>query len=315
MIKVAAYSRIRYDSPVPREEYIKICECAAEEAGAAGCDLFVLPEHFDCFGSTEMIVTDNGIYDDKTDRRALCRAVAETIPGRMTEHFGIIARKYAMYIAACNYELDGDKVYNTCVLIDRKGIVAGKYRKTHLCGSEGRINGVSAGDELPVFDCDFGKVGITICMDMNYPEIYRVLTLKGAKIILWPHQTYGPTEEMVLLQAKARAIDNACYIVGADFASEPPFAPYWNNRALLGRATIINPDGVILADTGHLPGLAIASFDPASPRLTKDVVCIRRTGVDNFGEDILRTRRPELYGEIAEQREFLEDEDVYKEYR
>lgn len=310
-LKAGAYSRIRYCSPAPREEYIALCETAATEAGKQGCDIFVLPEHFDCFGSIETTSHDGGIYDERTDRRTLCRAVAETIPGPMTERFGKIAKQYSMYIAATYYELDADKIYNTCVLIDRKGKVAGKYRKTHLCGSENRINGVTAGDELPVFDCDFGRLGITICMDMNYPEIYRVLTLKGAKVILWPHQTYGPTEEMVLLQARARAIDNGCYIVGSDFASVPPFAPYYSGHELIGRATIINPDGTILADTGHAAGTAMAEFDPDFHRMTKDVVCIRRSGVDYFEEDIIRTRRPELYGEIVKKTDFPFDKEVF----
>ena len=311
MVKVAAYSRIKYSIPVPREEYIRLCEEAAVKAGQAGCDLFVLPEHFDTFGATEMTANDDGIYDAATDRSGLCRAVAEEIPGPMTVRFAAICREYSMYIAANYFELSDGKVYNTCVLLGRDGEIVGKYRKTHLCGSEGRVNGVTAGDDLPVFECDFGKVGMTICMDMNYPEIYRILTLKGASVILWPHQTYGPTEEMVLLQAKARAIDNCCYIIGADFASEPPFAPYYSGHEFLGRATIINPDGVIIADTGHTSGLAIAEFEPNAARVTKDVVCIRRTGVDSFGEDIIRTRRPELYREIVKERAFLEDGELF----
>ncbi|MBQ8076592.1 MAG: carbon-nitrogen hydrolase family protein [Oscillospiraceae bacterium] len=313
MVKAAAFSRIKYGTEVPREDYIQLCENAAYQAGKAGCDLFVLPEHFDTFGSLEMAVNDGGIYCEGTDRSDICAACAEPVPGPMTHRFGCIAQDFSMYIAANYYERDDGKTYNTCVLIDRKGNVAGKYRKSHLCGSEHRINGVTAGDELPVFDCDFGKIGIIICMDMNYPEIARILTLKGANILLWPHQTYGPTEEMVLLQARARAIDNACYIVGADFASLPPFAPYCTGHEYMGRATIINPDGVIIADTGHLPGLAIAAFEPEQHRITKDVVCIRKSGVDYFGEDILRTRRPELYGEITRRTELPKDEEVYDE--
>lgn len=312
MVKAAAFSRIRYLEAVHREEYISICEQAAEKAGRAGCDIFVLPELFDSCGSIETSAQDNGIYDEKSDRSELCRAVAENIPGPMTERFGRICKKYSMYIAANYYEKENSRLFNTCVLLDRKGRITGKYRKTHLCGSEPRVNGTSAGDDLPVFDTDFGKVGITICMDMNYPEIYRILTLKGAEVILWPHQTYGPTEEIVLLQARARALDNCCYIIGADFASPEPFAPYTEGHALLGRATVINPDGVIIADSGHAPGLAIAEFDPKRPRLTKDVVCIRKNGIDDFGKDIIRTRRPELYTLITEKYQIDDDKDYFE---
>lgn len=298
-VKVATFSRVKYTEAVPREQYIRLCEEAAREAGREGCDVLLLPEHFDIFGSIETQVSDGGIYDPATDRSALYRALAEPIPGPMTERFGNIAREYGMYIIPNYTELDGDKMYNTAVIIGRDGEVVGKYRKTHLCGSEGRCFGISQGDELPVFDLDFGRVGIAICMDMYYPEIFRILTLKGARIIFWPHQTYGPSEEMIMVQARCRALDNSCYLVGSNFASPDYYAPYDPGHELSGRAFIVNPEAMIIADTGHMGGLAIASFDPEPSRQAKDVVCIRKNGVDQYREDILMLRRPELYREIT----------------
>lgn len=288
-----------------------MCEMYLRQAGEERCDLLVLPEHFDSFGSQEMICHDKGIYDETTDRSFLYRSVAEPIPGPMTKRLGAICRKYRIYCVACYTEWDGDKLYNTAVLLDRNGMVAGKYRKTHLCGSESRCNGITAGDDLPVFQTDFGVVGIAICMDMYYPEMFRILTLKGARIICWPHQTYGPSEEIILLQARCRALDNSCYLAGANFASPQYFAPYENGHALTGRATVINPDGVIIADTGHHEGLAIASFDPEPSRKTKDVVCIRKDGVDRYRDDILMLRRPELYGEIVRPQQEITAADVF----
>lgn len=305
MVKIAALSRVKYTQPIPREEYIRLCEHAARRAGEEGCDAVLLPEHFDIFGSVETSVTDGGIYDPATDRSALYRAVAEPIPGPMTERFSAICREYGMYIIVCYTELSEDKLYNTAVILDRSGQVAGKYRKTHLCGSEGRCFGITSGDELPVFDLDFGRVGIAICMDMYYPEIFRILTLKGARIIFWPHQTYGPSEEMIMLQARCRALDNSCYLVGSNFASPDYYAPYDRGHELTGRAFIVNPEGMVIADTGHTAGLAIARFDPEPSRRSKDVVCIRKNGVDEYREDILMLRRPELYGEITLSNEAL----------
>lgn len=298
-IKLAVCSRVRNIEPVSRETYIAQCEQYLRDAGKAGCDLLLLPEHFDSFGAAEMQTRDGGIYDEKTDRSALYRAIAEPIPGAMTQRLGRICHEYGMYCVACYTEQDGQRLYNTAVLLDRTGAVSGKYRKSHLCGGEERCNGISAGDEIPVFQTDFGTIGIAICMDMYYPEIFRILTLKGARVILWPHQTYGPSEEIVLLQARCRALDNSCYLAGSNFASPDYFAPYEPGHELTGRAVIVNPDGVILADTGHQAGLAMAEFDPEPSRRTKDVVCIRKDGVDRYREDILLTRRPELYGEIA----------------
>lgn len=299
MIRVAALSRIKYIDPVPRETYIRLCEDAAAEAGRAGCDILLLPEHFDAFGSLETDAHDGGLYDPATDRSPLYRAIAEPVPGPMTERFGRICRRFGMYLIADYTELDGDRLYNTAVILDRQGNVAGKYRKSHLCGSEGRCFGITAGDELPVFDLDFGRIGIAICMDMFFPEVFRVLTLKGARTIFWPHQTYGPSEEMIMLQARCRALDYCCYLVGANFASPTFFAPYCSGHELTGRACIINPEGVPIADTGHLAGLAIATFDPEPSRRAKDIACIRKDGVDQCREDLLLMRRPALYGEIT----------------
>lgn len=299
-VTLCVFSRVRWTKAVSRETYLSLCLAEAEKAGQNGCDLFLLPEHFDAFGSLEMETQDRGIYDPETDRRPVYRAIAEEIPGPVSERFGEVCRRYGMYIVANYAERDGDRFYNTAVILDRSGAPCGKYRKTHLCGSEKRCYGVEVGSELPVFDLDFGRVGIAICMDMYFPEVFRVLTLKGAEIILWPHQTYGPSEETILITARARAIDYCCYLAGSNFASPDYFAPYERGHELTGRATIINPDGMVLADTGHYPGLAFARIDLDIPRLGKDIAAARRSGVDQIREDMLHFRRPELYGEIVE---------------
>lgn len=300
MVTIGVLSRVRHGKPISQAAYIALCLEEAKKAGRAGCDLFLLPEHFDSFGSLEAETNDGGIYDPATDRRAYYRAIAEEIPGPMTQCLGEVCRKYGMYIVADYAEREGEHLYNTAVILDRKGIVCGKYRKTHLCGSEKRCYGVEAGDELPVFDLDFGRVGVATCMDMYFSEVFRVLTLKGAEIILWPHQTYGPSEETIFITARARAIDYCCYLAGANFASPDYFAPYERGHELTGRAMIINPDGMVIADTGHYPGIAFAQINLDAPRLGKDIAAVRRDGIDQIREDLLHFRRPEMYKEIVE---------------
>lgn len=298
VVKIAALSRKTFTEAVPREQYIELCEQELLKAGKAGCDVALLPEHFDSFGSIEMR-SNKSIYDSKTVGSPLYRGIAETMPGPMTERFGKICRDYHMYIIANFTEMDQGKIYNTAVILDRQGSIAGKYRKTHLCGSEKRCYGIDAGDELPVFDLDFGRAAIVICMDMYFPEVFRVLTLKGAEIIFWPHQTYGPSEETIEIQARSRALDFNCYLVGSNFASPDFYAPYCSGHALTGRAMIINQDGLIIAETGHYPGLAIADVDLDIPRIGKDITAVRREGTDDLRNDLLRFRRPALYGEIV----------------
>ncbi len=299
-ILIGTMSRIKYPAPVPREQYISICLKEAEKAGDTGCDVFLLPEHFDSFGAIEYEANDGGIYDEATNRRALMQAVAESIPGSVTKRFGDVCKKYGMYAIANFTEHCDGTIFNTAVIIGRDGGIVGKYRKTHLCATEKRCYGVEAGGELPVFDLDFGRIGIAICMDMYFPEVFRVLTLKGAEMIFWPHQTYGPSEETIMITARARAIDYSCYLVGANFASMDYYAPYEKGHEHTGRATIINPDGMIIADTGHYPGTAYAKIDLDVPRLGKDIAAARRVGIDRIREDLLHFRRPELYHEIVQ---------------
>jgi predicted amidohydrolase len=299
VVKIATISRLTYLVAITREEYIVMCEQEMIKAGENGCDLVLLPENFDTFGTLEMETTDGGIYDEKTDHSQLRRALAEPIPGKMTERFAKICKKYNMYIIANYTELYGEKMFNTAVILDRSGNVVGKYRKTHLCASEKRCCGIDAGDELPVFKLDFGCIGIAICMDIYFPEIFRILTLKGAEIIFWPHQTYGPSEETLEIMVRSKAMDYICFMVTSNFASPNYYAPYSQGHIFTGRAMIVNPEGLVIAETGHYPGIAVSIIDLSIARIGKDVACIRRIGIDYLKEDLLRFRRPELYDEIV----------------
>ncbi len=83
------------------------------------------------------------------------------------------------------FEKEGSLIYNTGVLMDRGGNIAGKYRKVQLPLAEAEF-GVTPGCEFPVFDTDFGKIGILICFDHFFPEPARILSYNGAEIIFVP---------------------------------------------------------------------------------------------------------------------------------
>ena len=140
-------------------------------------------------------------------------------------------------------ELDGEKTYDTAVLIDRRGNIAGKYRKTHLPLAEVE-DGETAGNEYPVFDTDFGRIGILICWDFFFPEAMRIMRLKGAEVVFLPIAG-DPGARHWDIVSRARALDNGVYVVasvsdGAD-------------------SRIINPDGEVVANTTD--GLATADLD------------------------------------------------------
>ena len=93
--------------------------------------------------------------------------VGEKVPGPTTARLGELARKTGAYVVAGLYERVGSAVYNTAVLIDRRGQLAGKYRKVYLPREEFE-GGLTPGMDYPVFETDFGKIGIMICWDVQY---------------------------------------------------------------------------------------------------------------------------------------------------
>jgi predicted amidohydrolase len=170
-----------------------------DAAGKLGLDIVCLPEAITMVGT--------GKSGPQT---------AEAIPGPSTARLGEAAKKNRLWVVAGLYEKDGSRVYNTAVLVDREGKLAGKYRKTHLPREEWRV-GVTPGQEYPVFQTDFGTVAIQICYDWFFPEVGTIWGLKGAEIVFAP--TWGTTfpdqdgraEGETVFRSRAR--DNGYYLV------------------------------------------------------------------------------------------------------
>jgi predicted amidohydrolase len=163
------------------------------EAGKQGADIV-------CLGEGITVVSTNEKYVD----------VAESIPGPTTFFLGKLAKEHGMYIVAGIYEQAGDTVFNTSVLIGRDGELVGKYRK--VCLPREEINGgITPGTDYPVFDLDFGRVGMMICWDVHFPEVARGLAKNGAEMILMP--IWGGNE----LLFPARVIENQVYLVTSGY--------------------------------------------------------------------------------------------------
>jgi predicted amidohydrolase len=101
-------------------------------------------------------------------------SASEPVPGPTTEFLGEIAKNHKIYIVAGILEKEGKTVYNTAIMIDRNGELAGKYRKVSLPREEIE-GGVTPGVSFPVFKTDFGTVGMMICWDVTFPEAARTL--------------------------------------------------------------------------------------------------------------------------------------------
>ncbi|MBN1808636.1 MAG: carbon-nitrogen hydrolase family protein [Planctomycetes bacterium] len=139
-----------------------------------GPDIVCLPENF----------ATVGIGDPKAE-------IAQPVPGPITEACSKRAREYSTFVICPLTRLHGDKAFNSAVIIDRRGEVAGVYDKahpvTHTDDYTGAEHGLTPGPEdVPVFDLDFGRVGCQICFDLGFPETWALLKQKGAEIVFWP---------------------------------------------------------------------------------------------------------------------------------
>jgi len=157
-----------------------IVDRMAEESKAKygrGIDLAVLPE--------VAVTGDKGVLTD----------VSAPFEGQVMEAFARKAREQHCYIVVPMYLLEdkGKKICsNVAILVGRQGEVVGTYRKLHLAvptGSDSMEGGMIPGKEVPVFDCDFGKVGMQICFDMEYDYGWEQLAREGAELVAWPTQS------------------------------------------------------------------------------------------------------------------------------
>jgi predicted amidohydrolase len=234
--------------------------------------------------------------------------LAEPVPGGPSVTKLIdIARRYDLVVCAGLSEKDRDIVYNTQVLVGPDGFI-GKQRKLHLSRDE--VFYYKGGREIPVFDIGPCKVGIVICYDNQFPEIARVLALRGAEVILMPHAgRFKLWDESPESQAAARryshnflkkyalrARENACFAVLADQAGRAGQVDLWppdseNQPHHAGAALIWGPDGELLASTQEeciRDEMILATLDAG--------LLARERALANY---MLRTRRPELFGELV----------------
>ena len=178
------------------------------------------------FGELLNVIGAPGTFDLK----------AETVPGPSTEVMGRLARAHHAYVVFGMLERGDRVLYNTAVLIDRSGAVVGKYRKVQLPLAEVSA-GVTPGDNVPVFQTDFGRVAMLICQDTAFPEPAREAALQGAEMLLVP--IWGGQPPVVAV----RGVEHSMYVAasGYDYSSE-----------------VIDPRGTVLSRVAT-PGRADAA--------------------------------------------------------
>jgi len=243
----------------------------ADEAAAGGARLVALPEYLQYRGS------DDGF-----------RASARPIPGPNTEPFAEVARRRNAWIlvgSTAEVSPDPARPYNTSALVAPDGSLAAIYRKIHLFDvavEAGPVDTESArvtpGDRLVSADVGGAMVGLSICYDLRFPELYRALALAGAQILTVPAnftERTGRDHWEILL--RARAIENAAYVLAPSQIGGPPGQPAF------GRSMIIDPWGTVVAQAPDVVGIIWADLD------------LERVGALRRQIPVLANRRPYLY--------------------
>ena len=242
------------------------------DAAARGARLIVLPEVWTVIGTREQL-----------------RAGAQPLEGPATAWAREIAAELGVdLIAGSFYEDTGDpeRGANTSLHIDPTGALRAVYRKIHLFDVEidGMVHAESrayvAGDEIVTTTlADATTLGMSVCFDLRFPELYRILALRGAEILSVPSAFTLPTTrdhwEMLL---RARAIENGCFVVAPN-----QIGPHPGGTHSGGRSMIVDPWGTVLATAPDAEVAIVAELDPARVREVRDRI------------PALARRRPEVY--------------------
>ncbi len=238
-----------------------------ERAAARGARLIVLPENFALLSERE---EDKFAYAEVCDgsgpilqrmRTAAHATGAHLVLGGMPER-----------------SPEPGKVFNSCVVVAPDGTVGPIYRKIHLFdvaipdgATYQESKGVAAGTAPVVADLPWGKLGLSVCYDLRFPELYRALAAQDARLVVVPAAFTlhtGKDHWHVLL--RARAIENQLFVIAA-----AQFGRHNLKRVTYGHSLIVDPWGTVLAEASDGEGLAVAELDFArQDRVRRELPCL-----------------------------------------
>lgn len=239
---------------------------SVELAQERDCQVVVFPE-----------MSDTGYWPEQL------AAKSEPWPDPAYEALRAASAEHSIAIMAGLSERVGVSVYNSLVYFDPRGELSGKYRKIHLFSpppaQEPRH--YTPGSDISLVAFGGLRWGLTICYDLRFPELYRVLTIDGADVLLnvaaWP--AARPTHWDYL--TRARAIENQAFVVAANrVGSDGPFQFHGHSR-------VVSPMGEVIAEAGEDEELLVAELDPSL--------------IESFRSTIpaLADRRPDMYGPLG----------------
>jgi N-carbamoylputrescine amidase len=250
----------------------------AREAAAQGAQVMCFQELF--YGPYFCQVQDSVYYD-----------YAEEIPdGPTTQRFQSLAKELGMVLVLPMYEKEQEGVlYNTAAVVDADGTYLGKYRKTHIPQVKGfweKFYFRPGNLGYPIFDTAVGRIGVYICYDRHFPEGWRALGLRGAKVVFNPSATSrGLSSYLWQLEQPASAVANEYYIgainrVGIESLGDDDF---------YGTTYFVDPEGKFVGDPadGYKPELVVRDLD-------LDLIEVVRNRWQFY-----RDRRPDAYDDLV----------------
>jgi len=171
-------------------------------------------------------------------------------------------------------------IYNTAYVVDR-GTVVASYRKLHLFSMMGEDRFLAAGQQVAVVDTSVGRIGLAICYDLRFPELFRKLALEGAEIICLPAEWPKPRQEHWRVLLRARAIENQLFVAACNCCGVQGKLDFF------GMSLLLSAKGEVLAECGEAEGEILADFD-------RQEMLDYRQQIRCFTD-----RRPDIYGTLA----------------
>jgi predicted amidohydrolase len=251
MTRALKVSCIQHCVGVETDQNLKTLESMIDESVADGADLVCLPEYTTCYGSSRgKLVVGAAEEESHIGLQTICE---------------IASRKVRwILIGSIAIKRDDGLINNRSYLINDAGDIVARYDKVHLFdvdldGGESyrESDSIKAGDKAVLVDTPFGRLGLSICYDIRFPQLYRTLAKAGAEILFIPAaftRTTGQAHWHTLVQA--RAIESGAYVVAPCQCGDAN-----GELKRYGHSLIVDPWGKVLADGGEEPGIASADID------------------------------------------------------
>jgi deaminated glutathione amidase len=267
---------VQMKSSEDKEENLKLSLNFIKEASKKNADLICFPEFQMAFSpgnqSAKQLVKLSESVNGGNFVFTLCSAAKRN-------KINVIATIYERYTNDSNAKYK-NRVFDTAIMINNKGIIRSVYRKVHLYDALGFKESVKmmAGDtiEKPV-KTSAGNLGLMICYDVRFPEISRILTVEGANILVvpsaWVHGIMKEEHWQTML--KARAIENGSYVI----------APDQVGNIFSGRSMVVDPFGISLLDMGNREGMEVVEIDKSRIQKVRESLPLlknRRTDVYKY---------------------------------